>query len=325
MKSCPDAGQGGLGEVEFARRNSAGDEQKVSRCSLGQRFVEGLGVVGGGGQNPGFAARGAHEGGQHRRVGVANLAGSRRGRDGDKLVASGENSHVGPAKDLQSGIAAGRGQSDLPGVERASGGKQLLSHARLDALSHNVLAPLQGTGREQPDRSRPFSACCLNVFEHRHGIGPRGNRRSGHDLPSGSGQQRTGWRIAGSGSAGDRQRIMPVGLDGAAGIAVAGGAGEGRLVAIGPERLGEDAARHLPQPHALDSGPEPAQSRGMSGHQRRGLPVAGQSGSHGMDCSVLSRKFIKNACHPERSLARTLRQTESKDLRLRLQTSATNF
>ena len=47
VKAGSDAGQGRLDEVEFARRDAAGDEQEIGSGGLGQRIVEGLSVVGG--------------------------------------------------------------------------------------------------------------------------------------------------------------------------------------------------------------------------------------------------------------------------------------
>jgi hypothetical protein len=77
------------------------------------------------------------------------------------------------------------------------------------------------------------------------------------------------------------------GFGGAAGVTIASGAGEGRLIAIGGERLCEDAAWGLSKFHAFPVrklNRPPAQRRSVSGHLRRGLVVAGQSRDHGMDC-----------------------------------------
>ena len=66
----------------------------------------------------------------------------------------------GRTKDFESGVAASRGQRDLPGVEHGSGGKQLVSRAGLGALGHDVLARLEGAGREQADLAR---FCCRSA------------------------------------------------------------------------------------------------------------------------------------------------------------------
>jgi len=63
------------------------------------------------------------------------------------------------------------------------------------------------------------------------------------------------------------------GFRGAAGVAVPGGAGKGRLIAVSQERLGEDAAGSVGEIGVLD-GPGGAEPGGVRGDQRGGLTVA---------------------------------------------------
>jgi len=60
-----------------------------------------------------------------------------------------------------------------------------------------------------------------------------------------------GGSLTGSGCASDGQRLVNGGFGGAAGVTIASGAGEGRLIAIGGERLREDAAWGLSKFHAF--------------------------------------------------------------------------
>jgi len=120
-----------------------------------------------------------------------------------------------------------------------SGGKQHVSCVALGALSHDVIARLEGARREQADFC--FSGC-LDVLEHHDRVGACGNRGSGHDLPGCSWRQRAGWGITGAGSSADGHWRVSSSLGGAAGVAVASGSGEGGLIAISHERLGEDAS-----------------------------------------------------------------------------------
>ena len=73
-------------------------------------------------------------------VGVVNLAGGGRGRDGNQFVAGGENGHAGAGVDGEGGVSAGSGQGNLREVDRGSGGEQLVACAGLRAAGHDIVA-----------------------------------------------------------------------------------------------------------------------------------------------------------------------------------------
>jgi hypothetical protein len=70
---------------------------------------------------------------------------------------------------------------------------------------------------------------------------------------------------------------MRGGFRSSAGEAVAGGTRERRLVAVGAERLGEDAAEGVVERDALDTGTNAGELRGVRGDQRGGFVEAWQS------------------------------------------------
>ena len=69
--------------------------------------------------------------------------------------------------------------------------------------------------------------------------------------------------------------MMRGGLSGAAGETVAGGTWEGRLVSVGSERLSEDAAKGVIEPHALHLGMNTGEPGSVGSDQRGGLVVTG--------------------------------------------------
>ncbi len=114
------------------------------------------------------------------------------------------------------------------------------------------------------------------MLEHDDGISACGTGAPvmiSQTAPRGSGPG----EVSGAGRAGDGERAMRGNFRGAAGEAVARGAGEGRLVASA-RRARENAARGLAEGNALDGGPRGALQR--CGDQRCGLVVAEQSGTH---------------------------------------------
>ena len=86
-----EAGDRGFDEIVFSGRDAAGDEKHIGLCSLSQCGVEGVGSVGGGGQDEWFATGLCNEGSKHRGIGVADFAGAGCGVDGNEFVAGGED------------------------------------------------------------------------------------------------------------------------------------------------------------------------------------------------------------------------------------------
>jgi hypothetical protein len=82
----------------------------------------------------------------------------------------------------------------------------------------------------------------LDVFEHDHCIGPGGDGCAGHDLEcAAGGEQLCKGGLAGAEDAGYGQPSASNECRGLDGVAVAGGAVEGREIAIGADGRGEDA------------------------------------------------------------------------------------
>src|ERR1022692_2706815 len=151
VEAGADAGKGRLHQVEFARRDAAGNQQQVSFHGLSQSRVQRPGVVCGGWQNPWLAARRGYHRGKHGGVRVANLTGSGRCFDWDQFVACGENGHTRPDIDLKRSAAASRSQGYLRVRDRGSGGEEFIAFASLRALGYDVFARLDDARREQPD------------------------------------------------------------------------------------------------------------------------------------------------------------------------------
>ena len=246
--------------------------------------------LGGGGQNPGLAAgRGDHRG-QHGRVGVANLAGRGRGPRREQARrrwrgwprAAAENSERSGSRRPRRARSARR-QSRFPR------GAARLPHVPA-RRGHDVFAWFRWCGAAaagQFARMRPpeFSTCSSIMTAS----APAGTGAPVMISQAVAARQRARWRIAGAGGAGDGERPMRGSFRGAAGEAVARGAGEGRLVAVGVERLGEHAAGCLFECDKLHAGAKTGPLRGVAGNQRGGLVVARQSGAgqrrtHAMDC-----------------------------------------
>ena len=144
-------------------------------------------------------------------------------------------------------MTAGCRQSHLRGRNRCSGGKQLISLACLCALGHDVFAHGEGALLRQLHMSGGY----FHMLQHRHGIGARRNRSAGHDLPGRAWRQFSRGCFACARGAGNGERHMRGRFLGAAGKAVAGRAGKGRLIAICAQRPRKDPARRPAKLHAL--------------------------------------------------------------------------
>ena len=199
VKAGAGAGESRLDEIEFARRNAAGDEEQIGLGGLSERRVQGFGCVTRYGQNPRLATGRGHHRGQHGSVRIANLSGTWPRPDGHKLVSGSENGHTRANEDLELCAAAGGHERYLRRAYRGSRGQQFGTLARLRAAGHDVFTLLYGARRQQPDGSRCGPAAGLDVLQHHHGIGAGRDGRAGHDLPCRAGHQWTGWSLPGTG------------------------------------------------------------------------------------------------------------------------------
>jgi hypothetical protein len=98
----------------------------------------------------------------------------------------------------------------------------------LSALSHDILSRLHFAGGEQPELA--FDS--LNVFEHHYGVGAGGDWSAGHDLPGSARRQWPRRSLPGMSRPNKIKLLMRRSLGGAACIAIAGRASEGRLIAV---------------------------------------------------------------------------------------------
>jgi hypothetical protein len=86
----------------------------------------------------------------------------------------------------------------------------------------------------------------LSVLDHHDGVGTGGNASAGHDLNAGFRGKRAGDGIAGFDFADATERCSAARIRGVNGIAVARGAVEVWIVAIGGDSLCEDVAKGVP-------------------------------------------------------------------------------
>jgi hypothetical protein len=157
------AGQRRLHQVEFARRDAAGDEQHVRLCGLGQRTCQRFGVViRGRGQHPGLAAGSGNHGCQHGRVRVADLAGAGEDSTGRAHRLWQEWPRAAADKHVEQRASACRGERDLREGDCGPGGEQFVALARLRALGNNVFAFSQlALGSS---RTRPFDTSTCSII-----------------------------------------------------------------------------------------------------------------------------------------------------------------
>jgi hypothetical protein len=83
----------------------------------------------------------------------------------------------------------------------------------------------------------------FGVLDHEDGVGAVGNGGSGHDFAEFASVEGCCGDLSGAELGGEEEELMGIGVGGAAGEAVAGGAWEGWVIAVGEEREGEDTAR----------------------------------------------------------------------------------
>jgi hypothetical protein len=118
----------------------------------------------------------------------------------------------------------------------------------LSTPRHDVFAGTDSPRGQQPD----LTIDNLDVLDHHHRIGTGGDRRAGHDLPCNTMRQGAGWSFAGMRGTFDRQECMTRCFCRATGISIASGAGKGRLVPIGMNRMSQYAAGGVTQLNTLD-------------------------------------------------------------------------
>jgi hypothetical protein len=123
-----------------------------------------------------------------------------------------------------------------------------------------------------------------DMLDHGDCICAVGDGSSGHDLAGRSGGKRRGRRIARANRACKREKTMRGRFCGAAGKAIARGTGEGRLIAVSTEGMGQYPASSVSQINPLNRGHATRQARGTLGDQSGGFVEAEQRGRHGKNC-----------------------------------------
>jgi hypothetical protein len=162
-------------------------------------------------------------------------------------------------------------------------GKQLVALASLRALLHDVLSGLDGAGRQQPNRI----ARDLNVLHHQDSVGAGRDGCAGHDLPGMAFREaaRREHRRLGMWparfrnlcfEASDAWQAKPSRVERA----------NGRLVAVGVEGLGKNAAEGERKFDAFDGRRVVGSFDRVRGDNGRGFIVTGQSRAGGSwrDC-----------------------------------------
>ncbi len=195
-------------------------------------------TVAGDAEAHGLAAGERDLGGEAVTIGVADLVGQWGGVDLDQLVAGGEDGDAGTREDLDLGSADCGEGSDMGGGEARAGGDEPIALARFAAGWNDVAAGADLAVWLEADAS----VHGFDVFEHNDRVRSCRERRAGHDLQCGAGFERCGGgRLAGAEDAGDREPVATGECGGLNSVAIAGGAVEGREVAIGADGLCENA------------------------------------------------------------------------------------
>ncbi len=236
------AGERGGDEVEFSDGDSAGDEEQID---TGGGFkggadggVEGVGGVVHDGHGDWHGSGGGDHGGEHGGVGVTDLAGAGHLVVGDEFVAAGEDGDAGSGVDGEFAVTALGGDGDLGWCEANAGGHEGVADAALCAAGDEVVAGGDGATDKLADKA----VAVLNVLQHEDAVCAFGQGCAGHDFEDFPGCEGAVGELAGANEPGLEEPAVGVGLSSAAGEAVAGGAGESGLVAVGGDGGGEDAA-----------------------------------------------------------------------------------
>ena len=188
----------------------------------------------------GGATVGADEGGQQVRVGVADLHGAGRVGHADKFVAGGEDGDDGLRPDVQGGSADRGGKCDLSGAEAGAGGEQKVAGVGFSGAWDDVFAGAQGLAGVGGDGGGGDG----NVLQHADGVCALRHGCAGHDLDGLTGLEGGASPLfAGTDGADEAERRAS--LFAADRVAVAGGAIERWLIAVGVERMGEHAAQRI--------------------------------------------------------------------------------
>ena len=225
--------------------------------------------IGGRRQHPGLAAGSRHQRRQHRRIRVANLARAGLSIHRHKLIACGENRYPGRVKTSSEAYPQAAASAICAGPSLDPGGSST-SPLCACAPCATMLSPASivrggSSGCERPTYRRPS----------RHArASPRHRRLTGTGAPvmishAAFGGQRPGRCFARMCGAGNAQAHVRRSFRGAAGKAIAGGAGKGRLILVGGERPGQHAALRARQYHALRLALPCVEIRGIRRHQRR--------------------------------------------------------
>ena len=229
-----------LGQVVVANRGAADGDDQVAAGIL-QRTDDGLDPVPRGFQLNGDAAPKRDQRRQRGAAGIEDLFRPGLGSRGRQFLAGRKHDHPRRAGHGQAGAAGGGGQADAPGVETHARRQQQLAGAEIPAAWTHV-ASLFGRGHADA------LAFAGGFFLDDDPVGAGGNRGAGEDAHRLARRQGSHVAVARRALADDGE----VGIGPAQGPAVHGRGIEGRLVAGGADRLGQNPAARGVQAHGLD-------------------------------------------------------------------------
>ncbi len=187
-------------------------------------------------------------GGERGAVGVADLVRLWRRGDFDQLIAGGQDGDARTREDLDMSGSDGGECSDVSGSEAGAGGDERIAAAGFAAGGNDVAAGTEVAVGLEADTA----VVDLDMFEHDDGIGAFRDGCAGHDLECGVGcERRSGRWLAGAEDAGDGQPVAATEGGGLNGIAIPGGAVEGREIAVGMNGDGENAVESFEEGKVL--------------------------------------------------------------------------
>ncbi len=188
-----------------------------------------------------FAARQTNLRGQRDAVAVANAKWAGHLGYGNDFVPRGKNGdpRTASAEQLRSPDLGGEGE--FGEAEAKAGLEGDVAGTGFASPLHEVLARVGGP-LERDLVSRAFGE-----LDHDHCVGPYRDGSAGHDLNTGGRRERLGDRVPRFDFADTRQSCARCGVGRMDSVAVAGRAVERRIVAVGPDFLGEGVTEGVGQ------------------------------------------------------------------------------
>jgi len=226
----------GFDQVVFSCGDAAGEDERVGLESSGNFLAEIIVNVFGVAEKNRFGVKRGGLRGEGDGVGVADLEGTGNGSVVDDFVAGGKDGDARLAENDHLGCADLSGSGDLSETEARAFCEYSFVGGLFAALRDHMLAGLDGAIESDG------VGVALRVLDHDDGVGARREGRTGHDLDTGAGWDGGRGSVAGFEFADAMECCAGMSIGSADRVAVADRAVEGRVVAVGENVFGEDAA-----------------------------------------------------------------------------------